>query len=38
MTPFSSGVVPSTLMLVWAGVYTAGALALALWSFAKRDL
>jgi Cu-processing system permease protein len=38
MSPFASASVPSAAMVVWAAVYTAVALAMALWQFHKRNL
>jgi ABC-type transport system involved in multi-copper enzyme maturation permease subunit len=38
MTPFTSGSEPSTLMLVYAGVYLLAALGIATWQFSRRDL
>ncbi len=38
ISPFSAGAVPSVAMIVYAGIYVATSLGLALWLFGKRDL
>jgi ABC-type transport system involved in multi-copper enzyme maturation permease subunit len=38
ISPFSAGAVPSVAMIVYAGIYVATSLGLALWLFRKRDL
>lgn len=38
LTPFSSSIVPSPSMLIWAVGYTIAVLLLAIWHFSQRDL
>lgn len=38
LTPFTAGAEPSTLMLVYAGLYLLAAMGAAVWRFAHRDL
>ncbi len=38
ISPFSSSSVPSTMMLVYAGIYLLAALGAAIWQFSQRDL